>query len=55
MSITLEKELEINKTMWSNYYKTVDLCGKDSKYAISRLKDCIEYGIKLENKHLNGE
>ena len=52
MTMSLSEELEKNQTEWSDYYKTVEFCGKDSPQAISMLQVCIANGKRIEQENL---
>jgi hypothetical protein len=55
MVLNKSTELKNNETLWSDYHKIVDLCGKDSKQAVSMLKVCIKNTAYLETLYTKGK
>lgn len=51
MVFPLNTELENNQTLWSDYNKIVELCGKDSPQATDMLQVCIASTKRIEEEY----
>lgn len=52
MEIPLSTELKTNQTLWSDYNKIVELCGRDSPQATDKLQVCIASTKRIEETYM---
>ncbi len=51
MEFPLSTELKTNQTLWSDYNKIVELCGRDSPQATDMLQVCIASTKRIEEEY----